>query len=43
MHCKECGKEAKIVEGNLVKECECKAPVIAEMKAEVIGEGGIKA
>jgi hypothetical protein len=40
--CKECGKPAKIVNGEAVKECSHKGGLIAHLSAVATGNGGVK-
>lgn len=39
--CKACGKPAGVVRGSVVRSCQCSAPVVAHMSAEVSQDGGI--
>lgn len=39
--CSECGAEAKIVDGVLVRTCEHDAPIIANLTATVYGESAV--
>lgn len=42
-YCKECGLEVAITpSGEKIKACSCNAPIVAEMKAEADGLGGIE-
>ncbi len=39
--CSECELGAMVVNGELVRFCECNAPVIAQMDAVADGKGGV--
>jgi DNA-directed RNA polymerase subunit RPC12/RpoP len=39
--CSECGKEVIVLEGEVIKACECEAPIIAEAEASMNGAGGL--
>lgn len=39
--CAECEIEIVVSDGTPVKECECDAPIIAEMESTLHGVGGV--
>lgn len=39
--CKDCGKPAQVKNGALVRDCQCSAPVIANLKAHATGEAKV--
>lgn len=39
--CGGCGKPVLIVNQLTVRHCECKAPIIASMRAPLAGRGGL--
>jgi hypothetical protein len=40
--CKECGFYVSVVDGQIVRQCDCDAPVIANISAIARGDGGVK-
>lgn len=40
--CSKCELGAMVLNGELIKFCKCKAPVIANLDASVEGRGGVK-
>jgi len=40
--CKECGKPAKIINGNPVAPCGHKGGLVAHLTAVATGDGGVK-
>lgn len=41
--CGECSLPVVVVPGLVVRQCECKAPIIAEMASRLAGRGGVMA
>jgi hypothetical protein len=41
-HCAKCHKPAVVLRGLVVRQCRCKAPIVAEMTAKMEGRGGIR-
>lgn len=39
--CSECGAEAKVIDGVVVRTCEHTAPIIANLEAVVYGESAV--
>lgn len=37
--CKECGKEAILLQGELIRACNCKCGVVTDMEAVCVGNG----
>lgn len=39
--CGECSKPVTVLSGLVVRQCDCKAPIIAEMRSVLEGKGGV--
>jgi hypothetical protein len=42
LKCKDCGTEAYLLNGEVVKKCECTCGVEAEIEAVAYGNGSLK-
>jgi len=40
--CKNCGSPVSVVDGQIVRNCDCDAPVISSISAIARGAGGVK-
>ena len=41
--CSKCQAPVVVLPGLVVRQCECAAPIIAEMRATMAGKGGVSA
>ena len=40
--CKACGKPVAVINGQIVRQCACDAPVTADIKATARGAGAVR-
>lgn len=39
--CRDCGAAAMLIRGEVVRKCDCEAPVVADMQSTLEGRGGV--
>ena len=39
--CADCGSEALVLPGLIVRPCDCRGAIIAEAEAQLVGKGGV--
>lgn len=39
--CGVCGVATMVVQGEIVRKCDCVGPIVAELRSELHGEGGV--
>lgn len=40
--CKKCGAPVRVMDGQIVRQCDCDAPVTANISAIARGDGGVR-
>ena len=40
-YCKKCKLAVIVIKGDVIKACNCKAPIIGTLKASMTGKGGM--